>query len=66
MEVVGWGRKEGPSYEGGGEGVGNFMMIYWGGGQNFSISHHEKCITDLPLHLQFQISFFSTKRHSEK
>ena len=32
-----------------GEGGRKFMMIYWGGGQNFSISHHEKCITNLPL-----------------
>ena len=49
-----------------GGGGRKVLMIYWGGGQNFSISHHEKCITDLPLHLQFQISFFVTKRHSQK
>ena len=36
-----------------------FLMIYWGGDQNFSTSH-EKCITNLPLLLQFQIIFFST------
>ena len=40
-------------------------MIYWGGGRNFLISHYEKCITNLPLLLQFQIIFFSTKRHSQ-
>ena len=32
-------------------------MIYWGGGQKFSTSHHEKCITNLSLLLQFQIIF---------
>ena len=32
-----------------GGGGRKFMMIYWGGGQNFSICHHEKCITNLPL-----------------
>ena len=50
------GRTGGASYERGG-GCQKFLMIYWGGGQKFSTSHHEKCITNLSLLLQFQIIF---------
>ena len=56
----GVGEKGGPSYERGWGWDRKFLMICWGGGQSFSISHHEKCITNLPLLLQFQIIFFST------
>ena len=41
-------------------------MIYWGGGQNFSTSHHEKCITNLSLLLQFQIIFCFQLKDSHK
>ena len=58
MEVVGWGEREGvASYEGGSE----FLVRYWGGGKNFSISHHEKCISFF-----FQIISFTAERHSQK
>ena len=63
MEVVGWGE------------CGIFLMRErWGSdifddllgrGSEFSISHHEKSIINLPLLLQFQIIFFSTKIHSQ-
>ena len=58
MEVVGWWdggeRRGGASYK---RGHRKFLMIYWGGGQNFSTRHHEKCIANLSLLLQFQIIF---------
>ena len=47
-----------PSYE---SGDRKFLMIYWEGGQNFSTSHHEKCITNLPLLLQFMLFSFQLK-----
>ena len=57
MEVVGGGGKRGV--------LRKFLMIYWGRDQNFYISQQEKCTTNLPLLLQFQIINFSTKRHSQ-
>ena len=51
----------GASYERGGWDR-KFLMIYWGGDQNFSISHQENCIDmNLQLLLQFQSFFFSNK-----
>ena len=50
---AGVGEKGGPSYESGWGWDRNFLMICWGGGQSFSINHHEKGIINLPLLLQF-------------
>ena len=51
MRVVGWGgvgwggvgERGTPSYER--EGGSENLVIHWGGGQKFYISHHEKCIS---------------------
>ena len=52
MEVVEWGRT----------GVGSeILLIYWGGGQNFSTSHHENVSQTSHYSYSFRLFSFQLK-----
>ena len=71
MEVLGWRIEKGLLIMSRGSEIFGDLL---GRDQNFSISPYKRCISffgrgcpkNLPLLLQFQTIFFTTKRHSQK